>query len=64
MRNDETCALLHEISHGFLNEHFAACVDQTRRFVEDEHSRVCQKGTGNGQDLSLTLGKPAGIIVQ
>lgn len=48
MRNHKAGAVLHQLLHGFLNEHLRAGIDGTGRFIENQNARIGQDGTRDG----------------
>ena len=55
MSDDEAGFALHQLVHGFLDEHFGAGVDRAGSFVQNQHRRARQHCPGNRQQLLLAL---------
>ena len=53
--DDEAGLALHQLVHGFLDEHFSAGVDRASGFVQNQHRRASQHCPGNCQQLLLAL---------
>lgn len=57
VRNDERGMSLRQRVHCLLNQHFCACIDGGRRFVENQHRRVFNHRAGNRHQLLLSGGE-------
>src|SRR5450756_2337696 len=55
MGDDETGASGHQLAHGALDVHLCKRVDIAGRFIQYQNRRIRQYGTGNRQQLALTL---------
>ena len=62
--DDEHRPSLHQCVHALLDEILGASVDGRRRLVEDEHGRVCDRGTRDGQQLLLPLRQVGAVAGQ
>ena len=64
MSDHETGAVLHQVCHRRLDEHFGARVHRARRLVEDQDLRIGQEGASYGQELFLAGRHAGGVFVQ
>ena len=60
----EAGSAFHEVIHGFLDLDFGSGVYGTGSFIEDQDLRVSQDGSGDREELFLTLGYVAGFFVE
>ena len=54
----------HQTVHALLDVLFRSRIDGARRFIEDQDLRVSQDGSGDREELFLTLGYVAGFFVE
>ena len=53
--NDKTGSALHEVIHCLLNQNFCTGIHRGGRLVQNHDPIVRQNGTGNGEQLFLSL---------
>ena len=46
---------LHELVHAILYDALCSGIDGAGRLVEDQHRRICDGGSGNREQLTLSL---------
>ena len=64
MGDDEACAAFHQVIHSFLYQDFCPGVNGTGRFIEDQDFRISQDRSGDGQELLLSLGDVACLLIE
>ena len=64
MGDYEAGSAFHEVIHGFLDLDFGSGVYGAGGFIEDQDLRVSQDGSGDREELFLTLGYIAGFFVE
>ena len=55
MRDHKDGAPFHQRIHALLDQTFRTGIDAAGRFIQDEHRRIGDRCTGDGQQLSLAL---------
>ena len=55
MSDDEYRSALHKLIHTLFDMRLGTCIYRARSLVEDEHGRICYRGSCNCKELTLTL---------
>ena len=62
--NHKGGATLHQGVHATLHQGFGACINGRCSLVQNQTGRICHSGTGNGQQLTLTLAQVSAVTGQ
>ncbi len=64
VRDHEAGAPLHQFAHGLLDQQLRVGIHGTCRLVQDQHGRIGQDGTRDGQQLLLSLRYVRHFLIQ
>ena len=62
--DDECCASVHQPVHAALYKFLGTGVNGTGRFIENQYRGIGQGGSGNGEQLALSLGQSTAVTRQ
>ena len=60
--DDKDRAARHQTVHTLFDQFFRAGINGTGGFIQDQHRRIGHRGAGNGQELTLALGKASAVV--